>query len=89
MYDSLVPEDNPYIEQLVRVGHSEGEAILIVFQDKCARRHVVRASSRTRQSFPPGQHLHPVRAVHVESVVYMNTSTDILRSLDCFLPHNI
>ena len=73
MYDSLVPADNPYIEQLVRMGHSEGEAILITFQEKCARRHVVRDTSRTRQSFPPlEQQLpqpQPVRALQVESVV--------------------
>jgi hypothetical protein len=44
MYDSLVQEDKPYIDHLVRIGHTQIDAILIVFQEKCAREYIVRTS---------------------------------------------
>lgn len=73
MYDSLVKADNPRIEQLVRIGHSEGEAILIIFQEKCARRQPMRDTTHTRQSFPPREQprpqTQPVRAQQVGSAV--------------------
>lgn len=69
MYDSLVKADNPRIEQLVRIGHSEGEAILIIFEEKCARRQPMRDTTHTRQSFPPREQQRPVRAQQVGSAV--------------------
>ena len=76
MFDSLLPEDNPYIEQLVLMGHSEGEAILLTFQDKCDRRLVSRDVFRTRQSYPLQEERlqpQPVQALPVESVVLMQS----------------
>ena len=77
MYDSLVKADNPRIEHLVRIGHSEGEAILIVFQEKCARRQPMRDTTHTRQSFPPREQqrpqTQPVRAQQVDSAVSVHT----------------
>ena len=49
MYDSLVPDDNPYIDQLIRRGHSQRDAILIIFQEKCAREYIVRTAARPKR----------------------------------------
>lgn len=49
MYDSMVPEDYPYIDQLILNGHSQVDAILIVFQEKCAREYFVRTAERSKR----------------------------------------
>ena len=91
MYDSLLPEDNPYIEQLVLLGHSEGEAILLTFQDKCDRILVSRDIFRTRQSYPLQEERlqpQPVQALPVESVVLMQlilNKCDILEHFFLFI----
>lgn len=96
MYDELRPEDEPRIDRLVQEGYSEDDAILIIFQEKCARRQMQRMThqqrlqaqrlQRTNSSLTNSinqldyQRNYPLYATPVASTVF----TKIFNSIFCF-----